>query len=171
MVVQNIRLSVSNGAADKNGLCFSGVAGEIADRRHNRRFGRPIRVDQTDAWSNIFAPSLDSFGECCVSADDDQPQVIRRGPIVAGQVRDQLVPVGRVRLVAPVGRERLDACEIGLLVVPADDLDDAAQGQAGQGEPARYRMRTVDNRLRVRLTPPQQRALPSPETLSTLTKR
>ena len=30
---------------------------------------------------------------------------------------------------------------------------------AGQGEPARYRMRTVDNRLRVRLTPPQQRAL------------
>jgi predicted DNA-binding transcriptional regulator YafY len=30
---------------------------------------------------------------------------------------------------------------------------------AGPGEPARYRMRTVDNRLRVRLTPPQQRAL------------
>jgi predicted DNA-binding transcriptional regulator YafY len=30
---------------------------------------------------------------------------------------------------------------------------------AGQGEPSRYRMRTVDNRLRVRLTPPQQRAL------------
>jgi predicted DNA-binding transcriptional regulator YafY len=30
---------------------------------------------------------------------------------------------------------------------------------AGQGEPARYRMRTVDNRLRVRLTAPQQRAL------------
>ena len=30
---------------------------------------------------------------------------------------------------------------------------------AGPGEPSRYRMRTVDNRLRVRLTPPQQRAL------------
>lgn len=30
---------------------------------------------------------------------------------------------------------------------------------AGQGEPSTYRMRAVDNRLRVRLTPPQLRAL------------
>ena len=92
--------------------------------------------------------------------------------------RDQRGPMERLVRIAATLRERGTVGETGERLAeiagfdgerPMDQLkrdirsltDQGWQidNVAGQGEPARYRMRTVDNRLRVRLTPPQQRAL------------
>lgn len=92
--------------------------------------------------------------------------------------RDQRAPMERLVRIAATLRERGTVGETGERLAeiagfdgerPMDQLKRdirslTEQGWqidniAGQGEPARYRMRTVDNRLRVRLTPPQQRAL------------
>ena len=92
--------------------------------------------------------------------------------------RDQRAPMERLVRIAATLRERGTVGETGERLAeiagfdgerPMDQLkrdirsltDQGWQidNIAGQGEPARYRMRTVDNRLRVRLTPPQQRAL------------
>ena len=92
--------------------------------------------------------------------------------------RDQRAPMERLVRIAATLRERGVVGETGERLAeiagfdgerPMDQLkrdirsltDQGWQidNIAGQGEPARYRMRTVDNRLRVRLTPPQQRAL------------
>jgi predicted DNA-binding transcriptional regulator YafY len=92
--------------------------------------------------------------------------------------RDQRAPMERLVRIAATLRERGKVGETGERLAeiagfdgerPMDQLkrdirsltDQGWQidNIAGPGEPARYRMRTVDNRLRVRLTPPQQRAL------------
>ena len=92
--------------------------------------------------------------------------------------RDQRAPMERLVRIAATLRERGTVGETGDRLAeiagfdgerPMDQLkrdirsltDQGWQidNIAGPGEPARYRMRTVDNRLRVRLTPPQQRAL------------
>ena len=92
--------------------------------------------------------------------------------------RDQRAPMERLVRIAATLRERGVVGETGERLAeiagfdgerPMDQLkrdirsltDQGWQidNLAGPGEPARYRMRTVDNRLRVRLTPPQQRAL------------
>ncbi|KAA1424243.1 WYL domain-containing protein [Nocardioides antri] len=92
--------------------------------------------------------------------------------------RDQRAPMERLVRIAATLRERGAVGETGERLAEIAGFDGArAMDQlkrdirsltdlgwqidniAGQGENARYRMRTVDNRLRVRLTPPQQRAL------------
>ncbi|PWN01425.1 hypothetical protein DJ010_17870 [Nocardioides silvaticus] len=92
--------------------------------------------------------------------------------------RDQRAPMERLVRIAAVLRERGVVGETGERLAEIAGFDgDRSMDQlkrdirsltdqgwqidnlAGPGEPARYRMRTVDNRLRVRLTPPQQRAL------------
>ncbi|MEZ0578511.1 helix-turn-helix transcriptional regulator [Nocardioides sp. MH1] len=98
--------------------------------------------------------------------------------MAAGPGRDQRGPMERLVRIAATLRERGAVGETGERLAeiagfvgasPMDQLkrdirsltDQGWQidNIAGPGEPARYRMRTVDNRLRVRLTPPQQRAL------------
>lgn len=92
--------------------------------------------------------------------------------------RDQRAPMERLVRIAATLRERGVVGETGERLAEIAGFDgERAMDQlkrdirslteqgwqidnlAGPGEPARYRMRTVDNRLRVRLTPPQQRAL------------
>ena len=92
--------------------------------------------------------------------------------------RDQRAPMERLVRIAATLRERGAVGETGERLAeiagfdgarPMDqlkrdirsltDLGWQIDNIAGPGESARYRMRTVDNRLRVRLTPPQQRAL------------
>lgn len=92
--------------------------------------------------------------------------------------RDQRAPMERLVRIAAALRERGAVGETGdRLAQIAGFAGDRSMDQlsrdirslteqgwqidnlAGPGEPARYRMRTVDNRLRVRLTPPQRRAL------------
>lgn len=92
--------------------------------------------------------------------------------------RDQRAPMERLVRIAATLRERGSVGETGERLAEIAGFDGERsmdqlkrdirsltdQGWqidniAGPGEPARYRMHTVDNRLRVRLTPPQQRAL------------
>ncbi len=92
--------------------------------------------------------------------------------------RDQRAPMERLVRIAATLRERGVVGETGERLAEIAGFDgERAMDQlkrdirslteqgwqidnlAGPGEPSRYRMRTVDNRLRVRLTPPQQRAL------------
>lgn len=98
--------------------------------------------------------------------------------MAAGPGRDQRRPMERLVRIAAVLRARGEVGETGERLArvagfagdgAADQLKRdirllTAQGWqidniAPTGEPARYRMRAVDNRLRVRLTPPQLRAL------------
>ncbi|KAA1418850.1 WYL domain-containing protein [Nocardioides humilatus] len=92
--------------------------------------------------------------------------------------RDQRAPMERLVRIAATLRERGSVGETGERLAEIAGFDgERAMDQlkrdirsltdqgwqidnvAGPGEPSRYRMHTVDNRLRVRLTPPQQRAL------------